>query len=55
MFVVCLLIFSGIGLYTALKPPKELHNKPLKRDVFPKLKMERVQQVIGSASFKNKD
>ncbi|MGG1515991.1 hypothetical protein ABE504_11300 [Paenibacillus oryzisoli] len=55
MFVVCLLIFSGIGLYATLKPPTELHDQLSKRDMFPEIKMERVQQVFVSASFKKED
>jgi hypothetical protein len=39
MFIVCILILTGIGFYAILKPPTELYDKSLKNDIFPELKM----------------
>ncbi|NQX61156.1 hypothetical protein HQN88_20020 [Paenibacillus qinlingensis] len=44
MFIVCILILSGIGLYGILKPPTTaLYARSLKNDIFPELNMNSAQ------------
>lgn len=43
MFIVCILIFSGIGLYGILKPPTAFYARSLKNDIFPELNMNSAQ------------
>lgn len=49
MFIVCLLILCGIGLYVTLKPPTELSDKSLTIDIFPEFKMDSIQQAFEVA------
>ncbi|CAH1227748.1 hypothetical protein PAECIP111891_06156 [Paenibacillus allorhizoplanae] len=55
MFIVCLLILSGVGLYVTLKPPTELIEKSLTIDIFPELNMDSVQNAFEGASFKKEE
>ncbi|CAN7518529.1 hypothetical protein LJR153_003679 [Paenibacillus sp. LjRoot153] len=48
MFIVCLLILSGIGLYVTLKPPTELYDKSLTIDIFPELNMDSAHAFEGA-------
>ena len=45
MFIVFILILSGVGLYAILKPPKELYVRSVKNDIFPELQIDSLQKA----------
>ncbi|MDR6552410.1 hypothetical protein [Paenibacillus qinlingensis] len=55
MFIVCLLILSGVGLYVTLKPPIELYDPSLKNHIFSELTIDSAQQAFEGASFRKED
>lgn len=43
MFIICILILSGIGLYGILKPPTALYARSFKNDIIPELNRNSAQ------------